>query len=360
MSVYWLTIAAVGYLLFLTRSIEPRIDQRPLGTLPRTTSSRLFVTLAAAVLILVAGLRWGVGTDFFGYVRNYETYKTSFLTDVRAFAEPGTKGIAWIVSHVRDDPALFMFTASAITIVLMLWTIARYSTALVMSYLLFIFVGSWHGSFNGVRQFLAAAIILSGHRFIVERKFVKYAVVVLLAASFHISALAMLALYLVSNKRLNRKLVALLALAAIGALYASDAALGLVEVVKDDLTLNDYMLTAINPLRVAVAIAPAFFYWSSGVRTGADGEWFYRNIVVVHAAVMLAASWSTYLGRFGIYTTAFLPLALPRLIDFPDRRVTALARVAVILLYATFWYVEVSESSSLNNFQFVFEREATE
>lgn len=357
MTAYWVTLGAVGYLLFMARLTDSSLDERPLGTFPRTGSSRLFVGLAAIVLILVASLRWRVGADFDQYVSNYDVYKTAFLTDLQTFDEPGIKGLAWLVSQVHDDAVVFMFTASAITIGLMLWTITRYSNALAMSYLLFVFVGTWHGSFNGVRQFLAAAILLAAHRFIVDRKLLKYVLVVLLAATFHVSALAMLVLYLVPTKQLSRRMVTLLALAAVAALYASDAALGLVEVVKGDWTTTTaYVTTSINPLRIAVALAPVLLYWSRGVRTEADGEWFYRNMAVVHAVVMLAASWSAYLGRFGIYTTAFLPLALPRLVDFPDRRLTALTRVAVVLLFAAFWYIDVSKSSSLNNFQFVFGR----
>ena len=40
--------------------------------------------------------------------------------------------------------------------------------------MLYIFIGAWHGSFNGMRQYLAAAILFSGHRFIKERKFKEY------------------------------------------------------------------------------------------------------------------------------------------------------------------------------------------
>lgn len=357
MTVYWLTIGAVGYLMWLARAMDPVLDQRIPGKLPAAASSRILVAAAALVLMGVAALRWGVGTDFGQYVRNYERYKGSFFSSLRSFDEPGIKAIAWVVSLVRDDAAVFMAVASLITVGLMLWTITRYSTALLMSYLLFIFVGSWHGSFNGVRQFLACAVLFAGHRFIVERKPLKYALVVLLAASFHISALAMIPLYLVPNKKLNRRMVALLVVVAVAALYGSDVVLGLVEAVKDDLVVTEYVTRSINPLRIAVAVAPVLLYWSRGVRTEGDGEWFYRNMVVVHAVVMLAASWSAYLGRFGIFTTAFLPLALPRLVDFPDRRLTMLARIGVVLLFAVFWYTDVAGSSSLNDFQFVFERE---
>lgn len=358
MTTYWVTIAAVGYFVFLSRLMDPGLDERPMGHLPATFTSRVGLALASLILICVAGLRWGVGTDFFGYVRNYDIYKVHFFTDLRHFDEPGLKGLAWLVSHLHDDSAVFMFAASAITLGLILLALTKYSTAAAMSYLLLIFVGTWHGSFNGVRQYLAAAIIFAGHRLIVDRRPVAYALVVALAASVHISALAAAILFFVPRKRLSGAMVLLMMGVAVAALYASDAALALVEVVTDEqVELTTYVTTRINPLRIAVAVAPILLYWTKGVRTEADGEWFYRNMAVVHAAVVLAASWSAYLTRFSIYTTVFLTLALPRLIDFHDRRLTLLARGAALLLYAAFWYVEVSGSSALNDFHFLWETE---
>lgn len=354
MTVYWVTIAAVGYFVWMARATDPMLDQRMPGKLPASATSRILVAAAALVLMVVAALRWGVGTDFGQYVLNYEIYKTSLSESLRSFDEPGIKAIAWAVAHVWDDAAVFMAVASLITVGLMLWTITRYSTALMMSFMLFIFVGSWHGSFNGVRQFLACAVLFAGHRFIVERKPLKYALVVLVAASFHISALAMIPLYFVPNRKLRGRMIVGMALLATVGLYASDAVLNVIEFVAEDLTITEYVTRAINPLRIAVAVAPVLLYWSRGVRTEADGEWFYRNMTIVHAVVMLAASWSAYLGRFGIYTTIFLTLALPRLVDFPDRRLTTLARVGVVLLFAIFWYTDVSTSGALNDFKFVF------
>lgn len=353
MTVYWVVLASIAYLLWLAQSTDPKLNDPPYGKIPASATSRIFVGSAALVLIGVSALRWGVGTDFFGYIRNFDIYKTSFFEDLSSFNEPGIKGLALVVSLVRDDARVFVAVAAVITVGLMLWTITRYSTAIAMSFLLFVFVGTWHGSFNGVRQFLAAAIILAGHRFIIDRKLIKFALVIGLAASFHISALAMAPLYFVPRGRLRRRMILLLAAIAVALLYASDAVLGLVTFVNEDLTLTDYVTTSINPLRIAVAVAPVLLYGSRGVRTEADGEWFYRNMAFVHAVVMVAASWSAYLGRFGIYTTAFLPLVLPRLVDFPDRRLTALVRTGIVLLYAAYWYIDVSDSAALNDFKFL-------
>jgi len=340
----------------MVKRLDPAFEERRDAGLPTATSTRIGLSLAIILLAAVAGLRWGVGTDYFAYYNGYERDKQSFFTALREMDEPGIKGLAWLTSQIHDDALLYMFAASALTIGLMLWTTSKYTTAVTMSFLLFIFVGAWHGSFNGVRQYLACAVIFAGHRFIVQRRPVLYALIVAVATAFHISALAMLVLYFVPPKKLNTWMVLLLAAAAVAALYASDAALSLVEVVTDEeVVLNEYVTNSINPLRIAVAAAPVLFYWSPGVKTTADGAWFYRNMAVVHAAVTLAASWSAYLTRFSIYTAAFLPLVLPRLIDFPNRKLTALVRVLVVVLFGVYWYTEVSGSLALNDFLFIWE-----
>lgn len=357
MTVYWVTIALIGYLVWMARIAEPAMNDHAMGTLPNRPLARLFVLLAALVLMGVAALRWRVGTDYGQYVAGYQIYKASFFSDLRAFDEPGVKGIAWLVGNVADNPLVFMAVVSLVTIGLMLWTITRYSIAIPMSYLLFVFVGSWHGSFNGIRQFLAAAIILAGHRIIIDRKPIRFLLVIGLAAAFHISALAMLPLYLLPNRRLRPAMLLLLAVAAIALMYSADTALNIAGLVKGSgANTTEYATNAINPLRILVAVLPIALYFTKSHRTEMDGEWFYRNMIIIHAVALIAASFSTYLGRFSIYTSIFLPLALPRLIDFPDRQLTNLARAATVLLYALFWYVDISGSTDLYNFQFIFGR----
>lgn len=358
MTIYWVTIALVGYLMWMAKLAEPAMNDHTMGTLPTRPLARLFTLMAALVLMLVAALRWNVGSDYGQYFENYDSYKLSFFADLRAFNEPGIRGIAWLVSKVADSPDVFIAAASLLTVGLMLFTITRYSIAIPMSYLLFIFVGAWHGSFNGIRQFLAAAIILAGHRTIVERKPIRFLLVIAVASAFHISALAMLPLYLLPNRRLRPAMIVLLVGASLALLYSSNAALNVVGLVKDaDIaSVGSYATNAINPLRILVAVLPVALYFTKSKNTEQDGEWFYRNIIVVNAVVMLAASLSTYLGRFGIYTSVFLPLAIPRLVDFPDRQLTTTLRALTLLLFAFYWYVEVSNSASLNNFHFISDR----
>ncbi len=54
---------------------------------------------------------------------------------------------------------------------------------------------------NITRQSLAVAIILLGYQYIVERKLIRYLLIVFIASGFHISALLALPLYLLINKK---------------------------------------------------------------------------------------------------------------------------------------------------------------
>lgn len=124
--------------------------------------------LMVAILALVAGLRYNVGTDYYNYYSSYNSFKEASL---QIYDEPGIKIIARIASKIYDDPGTMMFLAAVITVVLMTVTIIRNSEMYWLSIILYIFLCCWHGCFNGVRQYLAAAILFAGHFFIKEQKF---------------------------------------------------------------------------------------------------------------------------------------------------------------------------------------------
>lgn len=64
-----------------------------MGTLPTKPLARILVLSAALVLMIVAALRWKVGTDYGQYVIIYRRLiQLSFFSDLRTFNEPGIRG----------------------------------------------------------------------------------------------------------------------------------------------------------------------------------------------------------------------------------------------------------------------------
>src|SRR5690606_1681350 len=106
------------------------------------------------------------------------------------------------------------------------------------------------GSFNAVRQYVACAIILLAHRYVIDRSPLRYLLAVILAASFHVSALAMIFLYFLPTRRLRPSLLIGLCVVSAALATGSEAAVRLIEGIQgSNLSNSDYVTRDVNLLR---------------------------------------------------------------------------------------------------------------
>lgn len=357
MSAYYLTIAMASCFCLLATRAEG-IGLR--GKHRYNMITIVLLCLSSAVFIFTGGLRYYVGTDFGSYYNGFFAYCENLRESLIRLDEPGLPIIATVVRWFSNDSLYFIFASTAITYALVLYTQYKNSACFIFSTLLFVFVGNWHGAFNGVRQFLAAAIIFSGHRFIFDRKLFKYLTVVFIAFLFHRSAIVMVIPYFIMNNKITLINLALLTIgtAILSANY--ERVFELVGLLKEsDMSLEDsnYYTTTVNIFRVLVACAPAFLCLILYRKTNIEREdAFYINALFINAAAMVATSNSAYLARLGIYTNMFTPLALSKLMRFKNYSFELLAKICIVGFFAAYWYIEVSGSNTLNNFRWIWER----
>lgn len=320
-----------------------------------------FAFLSGLVLTAVGALRWRVGTDYPNYVIEFPGYAAEPWRDYTLLSEPGLRLIAKFSAWVNDDYATMFAIAAVITIGLSVRTLYLNSTAFGLSILLFILTGPWLGSFNGVRQYLACAVIFAGHRYILDRKPWKYLLVVLVAGLFHVSAYLMLLLYFLPRRRLSLVTGGLVMLMAALTTEAYGRILDVVVVFRQEADfggVDSYFYEELDPLRVAVAVVPLVFYL---VFTRKDAlrsdDHFYVHMLLLNAGVFIASSGSAYIARFAVYTGIFTCLALPRLLTTRDRSERALFVLAIASLYFAFWYIETTGLPELYNFRWIWQRE---
>lgn len=351
---YW-TVGFVAVFSFLAELFaqKKKTDKKPGDKL--SVGTVVFLFLTAGVLIFIAGSRYYVGTDYGAYYRGLKIYAPRLKEAVMNFDEPGLPLVATIVSWFTKDGAWFIMTCSALTIGLYMIVIYRNEQSYFMASLLFVLT-IWDGTFNGVRQYFASAILFCGHRFIYDKKFFKWLLTVFIAACFHISAVVMVTLYFILRNKVSILNIALL---SVGTYFVSanyDTLFSFIGMLKDtEMVMNSYATNSVNILRIAVSCAPAVT--AIALHFGKEytkEDTFYTNALVVHGAAMIAASNSTYLARIGIFTSPFVIVGLPKLIRMKNKYVEILVRAGIIVLYGIYWYIEISGSSSLNNYQFVW------
>lgn len=325
--------------------------------------NKYFFLLIMIILISVAGLRWQVGTDYIAYAMGYKGNIENLVDSIIKFNEPGINIISFISSLIYNDYATMFFISSILTVGLSVWTIYKYSDYFSISILLYIFAGAWNGSFNGVRQYLACAVLFAGHRYIIKREFRKYFMIVFLASTFHISALSMIVLYFVPRRQLKHKDIILLGIFIILGLSLYDPALELVNNVlmnsnRNPLsTENSYLTQQVSILRIGVMVAPTILYLIINPKDKLRLEDnFYINMLFINASVYIITMNSAYFARFAIYTNIYIALGFPKIFKGVDKKLSLFIIYIALILYAAFWGYEIMITPDLRNFQWIFER----
>lgn len=159
--------------------------------------------LGITIPILVCGLRYGVGTDFF----NYQEWFTYYLTEPISL-EKRDFGFSFMIKIIQlfstNSQALFLISAIIINVLVMKF-IKENTKSYELSYFLFIALYFYFSTFNITRQWIAISIVLFSLKFAYERKLVKYIIGLLIATTFHTTAILMLPIYFIINMKLNLK-----------------------------------------------------------------------------------------------------------------------------------------------------------
>lgn len=341
MFVYLLTLLIVTVTAAQAEKHRIRHEQFKLNQYDRTGVR--FIRLTVFILAFVSGFRWYVGTDFGGYVSLFYRAPYILWNAIRTYSEPGTPFISLIARYIYNKPVSFFVLSSLLTVFLYINTIKKYSNDFLLSVLLYVFIGSWHGAFNGVRQYIAAAIVFAGHRYIYERKFVKYLLVVAIASLFHRTVWIMAPVYFIVSRKITLKNLVLAIAASVALRLSYELLFSIMSVLKgSDQTQYSYMNTAVNVFRVLVAFAPLLlvpFLRCPGFFNPENS--FYIMMMIVNACFMLGTSGSAYLARAGVYTEAYMSIALPKLFS-SSRKDTKLLRFVMVVCYLMYWLYDLS------------------
>ena len=207
---------------------------------------------------------------------------------------------------------------------------------------------------NGMRQFIAVAIIFTGFQYMVKKQYIKMVLLILLASLFHGSALIMIPIvFVVQGRAWNRKTILMMAITAVVIIYVDRFTPILNNLLQD--TQYDNMMTkeiwttddGTNIIRVAVYSVPALLalFGLRYIRSADDPVMnICINCSVVTMALYLVASVTSgiYIGRLPIYTTLYGYMALPWMIDrIFERKSAKLVRYMMYGAYLAFFYYQM-------------------
>ena len=151
---------------------------------------KLLIWVIILSLTMAAGLRaYSVGLDTPSYVEKFSyIYKGMF--SYAYGLEESFKYICYGILHVIPNASFLLGLLALIThacIILRFWAlrgIASFPCLVVFYYMSFYFM-----SLNGIRQFVAVAIVFWGTRYLGQKKFLRFILCICIAALFHQTAI---------------------------------------------------------------------------------------------------------------------------------------------------------------------------
>lgn len=302
MLVYWLIFA------FFAVGAMAETGHRPDFNRPRP-----IWIFGGLLILLMVGLRFEVGADWFNYEFIFSYAGRQDLAGALAIGDPGYQLVNWLV-HRAGGEIVWVNVFSALLFTWGLFRLARLQPdpwlAILVAIPYMVLVAS-----NYTRQAAALGLVMGGLSALGRGgSLVRFIVYVALAATFHRTAIAVLPLVIFSRPR-NRALSIVGGLAAFAFLFD----MFLADAV-DELVAN-YIETRYSSqgaaIRIAMSVLAAFVFLTQRKRMAFpdqdDRLWYYFSIASFAALVALILTpSSTAIDRISIYLMPLQMVILSR------------------------------------------------
>lgn len=154
------------------------------------------VVVALIIYSIIFGLRYGVGMDFFGYLKFYEKFRVSGgQIALRADFEGGFLFIMKQLALRNFHYGYFFGVVAFLQIFLLFYSIKKDRWIYPFLVVVFMLGGSWLNYANGLRQILAVCCFMVSLRFASEKKFIWHYAFIALAILMHNSAWILVVFY---------------------------------------------------------------------------------------------------------------------------------------------------------------------
>ncbi len=150
----------------------------------------IFLTLA-----VFSAIRDEIGVDYASYmnhIQNIQLGKPNYM-------ESGFKFLAKVIGRINSNPRLVIIVFAILTSFFYIKAIYEQSSNVLMSIFIFLSWGYYFFTFNTIRNYFALAMCLYSLKFLKEKKYTIFLILILLASTIHKSALVCIPIYLLAN-----------------------------------------------------------------------------------------------------------------------------------------------------------------
>ena len=364
--VYYVAVFLCAFTAIIEFAVEDKYTIVGIGEIAEIQNRRKNIVKFIAFILIGyivfwAAVRNGVA-DTRTYIQSYNLLKSdvgifdSFIRNDDGSLDKAPLFISYqiLLKKLGFDWHFFLGSIAVFSGLCIYYGISKFSDNVSYSVFLFITSLEFYWLFNGIRQFVVAAMFFAAFRLVVEKKFIKFLLLVFVMYFIHSTAIILIPIYFIVNMK-NWDIgisICIIVTMAIVLIFP-----GKVNVWIDD-AFSDYdYLNAVqdddgvNILRVAVSLVTpvlAYIYRKDIARYNNP----YINVMVNFSLItagLYAIGYVTsgiYVGRLSIYTELFNILLLPFIIcRVSSKKIRPILIFCSIVGYLLFFYLQTKDVS---------------
>ena len=339
------------------------------GKNPSKPKKIIYLTFSFVLMFLVSFFRYGVGNDYFSYIRLFDQIRQTEWSGIFSLGiEPAFAVLTKAITSVVSDHVILHGIFSVLILTPAAVAIYRYSDKVWVSVSVYLCLTFFYTSMSFIRQSLAASLLILAYGFIKERnidfsllkgenksvsRFIKESKIIpvmifaVAAALFHYTAAVFIPIYLLSFIKPSKKYVIIFSSVSVGTLItclilkaAGANPLNLVAKLATAVTGKNYesyidstwfetgfgVQYLIMPLALLALVMISYFIgWKE--KKEAD--------VLLHFTLMNASIWSfiTYafvVERLSMFIFIFTVFAVPSVLGYFEEKAEEAAQKAAV------------------------------
>ena len=301
-----------------------------------------------------------VGNDTRNYIRFFEECFRADWSQLQEFGlEIGYVYFNKIVSIFSQTPQVFLAIVAVLITVMIYPTYKRLCVDSSLTIVLFGFMSTFVMMFSGIRQMLAVAIGFIAYEFTRNKKLIPYILTVLLALSVHTSAFMLVFMYPLYHAKITKKWLYVIVPILVGIFALNRPIFSVLTAILARFTRLEGAASSTGAFTTLILFAVfTVFSYVIPEESSMDEETIgLRNILLFSLVIQMFAPLHMLAMRMNYYYIIFIPLLLPKIIQYRSKRwsqVAILGRHVMVVFFLIYFFVNASRGGGLHVFPYHF------
>lgn len=339
---YFIIAAVSSFFAKLVPNAE-KDDFGELSSKRKSQSAKIGFIIVCIILISFSAFRLlhSPSNDEYAYRNRYDSYSSKSFSEVlKDNTEPLIATIFWLSTRMTSSNQGGLIFTSFITIILILLTLKRDAKNFSFSILMLLTTGYLFATFNGVAQFLAAAMACYSFKYVYKKNKLKFFISVIICCLIHSASIIFFLFYIICNTKLGSAKMFIWDLIFLGGAIAVYQLLPVIipqfGILTDYFTVVTKGHHGVNILRILVAVAPAIIALMTQKQIPGEDRITVvaAHMTILNALIYIAGSMDVYIARFAIFTDIFVIIFLSRVLDYIKKPDNQIFKFATICLYS--------------------------